>query len=498
MENNVITNAEFDTLLKSADNPKHKLILLLMHDAGLRVTEACRVRWEDCDFRHRQIKVKSLKKRKDAKPRVLPMSSRLYFAFTEYATKTGKQEGYVFPGKDGTHQKRGAVNMLLTRLERSTPEVVEVHPHKLRHSFATNLRARGADLADIADTLGHEKIETTRIYAHADTAKLRLLMEAPKAKPTLKERVLSALKPRGTRPISLVVPDPKLLVGRSAEVQQIERAVQKGINVVLTGPIGSGKSHLLQNLQFLQPTLELDSCGGLKTSLANAIVHLVGTKEKAIQLMYNTTDPEQLRTKVSKESVQNLVQVLCSLTKPKEYILLIGHADDVTPTSSRALEQLKAHFTIVTSARKINPTTSAWAWDFERIQVKPLGREDTVRLFHRLTGTLEFRNREYIQQKVWDTSEGNPRIITELAERLGKEENVTPEITDEIASNYIGYQVKEMDMSLVLLIALGGFAVLRYVGRANGDKDLQMIGGMVMVVLLFARYFFNGTKRRAI
>ena len=73
---------------------------------------------------------------------------------------------------------------------------------------------------------------------------------------------------------------------------------------------------------------------------------------------------------------------------------------------------------------------------------------------------------------------------------------VTPSIVDEITANYIGRQVKEIDMSMLLLLVLGGFAVLRYVGRETDDTSLQMIGGCIMIVLLFARYFFNNTKAR--
>ncbi len=55
------------------------------------------------------------------------------------------------------------------------PYMPHLHPHLLRRTFATNLRVQGTEIADIQNVLGHEKVDTTMIYAHA---KLRLLIEA--------------------------------------------------------------------------------------------------------------------------------------------------------------------------------------------------------------------------------------------------------------------------------------------------------------------------------
>jgi len=507
MEENlqIVTQAEFDAVLNSTDNPKHKLQILLLHDAGLRATECCNVRWENCDFRTRKLTIESAKQRKAApgekpkkpKTRSIPMSSRLYSAFVAYAEKSGKKEGFLFAGKDGQAPGRSSLNMLLRRLEAKTPEVERLHPHKLRHSFATDLRAQGADLTDLADLLGHGDTKTTRIYAHQDNAKIRAMMDAPLARVSRSpfSRILQIFQPRAKRPLSIVVADPKILIGRFSEVRTVETALTKEISVILTGSIGVGKSHILENLRYNKPVLQIDSCAGFKKSIIAGIIHISESKEAATEMLYGSAEPGALSVKLSKESLINLCDSLCSLIARKEYVLQIGHVDDITPSVVRALEKLREHFVIITTARKISPLLSSWIWDFERVQVNPLSREDSLRLFIRMTSELEISSPEYVKNKVHETAEGNPRIVIELAERFGKELTVTPEIVDEITGNYIGRQVKEIDMSMILLLVLGGFAVLRYVGKETNDSSLQMIGGCIMIVLLFARYFFNSTKR---
>jgi hypothetical protein len=89
-------------------------------------------------------------------------------------------------------------------------------------------------------------------------------------------------------------------------------------------------------------------------------------------------------------------------------------------------------------------------------------------------------------------------MIVELSERLTKEPTINAEIADEVCNTYIGKQTREIDLSPYLLVAFGSLMILRYVGRESGEKGLQLIGGSVMVLMLFARFFFSRTRRKSI
>ena len=175
-------------------------------------------------------------------------------------------------------------------------------------------------------------------------------------------------------------------------------------------------------------------------------------------------------------------------------MLSINDINRITPTVAKALELLKDHFVIVTSARSIPLDRSSFLWNFEKIELNPLSRPDSLRLFHRLTSDLDFQQLEWIQNKIFDTSEGNPRMICELAERIRREPIINAYVVDDLCNTYLGRQTREIDISPYLLLGFGSLMVLRYVGRESGDASLQFIGGCVMVLMLFARYFFRGTK----
>jgi integrase/energy-coupling factor transporter ATP-binding protein EcfA2 len=497
----IISNAQLEILLSKTSNVRHRLQILILHDTGLRVSEMCGILWKDCDFKRKEITVRSLKKRGET-TRTLPMTARVYDAFYDLIAKNKgiQSKKYVFESSSGEPIHRNSVGKMLRNLATETPEINHIHPHKLRHTFATKLRAGGAELEDIADALGHNKLETSLIYAHQDKNKLRTIIEGETAKKKsilvrLRERFFPTKKPK----IISITADNKFLIGREKEVKKIELLINKGVSCVLTGPSGIGKSFILENLKFDKKILSLDDTKDFKKSIANILLHLFqGDKEQVAQMLYDTKEVSKLETKISVESLQSLCKLLIDSTKKNEYVLKIGDIDLITPTVVKQLETLKEHFIILTSAREIKLQHSSFMWAFEKIEIKELARVDSIRLFQRLTDQIEFENPEFVRNKIYDTTLGNPRSIVEISERLQKEDYHDAHTVEQICNSYLGKSTKEIDMSIYLFVILGGFALLRSIGRESGESSLRFIGSAIMLIMLFARFFFNRTKRKAL
>ena len=501
-----LTIEEYENALRYIINVTHRTQFLLMGDAGLRVTEVCNLRWTNIDVRKKLVCVDSLKKRDKEnrtaeRPRRIPMSERLYDSFVQLVAKKGKSAGYIFGHGDGPASKpitRHAISKWMRELSDEHPDLPHLHPHLLRHTFATNLRVQGAEIADIQNALGHEKVDTTMIYAHADREKLRLLIEASAPRPTLLQRISRRLFPKRPQTINLpaaIIPD---LVGRDTEARQVERLMKQGISTVVVGSVGIGKSFLIDSLTLGRPVLEMDNTKDFKKSLANCLLFLLETKEAVAKLAFSTDDPDAVRIKVSKESVPNLCKLLSMACDRKTVILKIGEIDSVTPSVVRALEILKEHFIILTTSRAVKMSAGSFLWDFEKVELKPLSRIDSLRLFHRLTDDLQLTELAWIQNKVFDTSEGNPRMITELAERIRREPVIDAYVVDEICNSYLGRQTREIDVSPILLLLFGGLIVLKYIGRETGEQGLTFVGSAIMVTAMFGRYFFRGAKRKSL
>lgn len=496
-----LTIAEIDLVLSKVTNVSHRAQLLFMVDTGLRVSELIALKWSDINIRKREVRIRSLKKRGEKEAyRFVPMSERLFAALAELVTKKGKTDTYLFPGNaDGKPITRASVNKWLTSLGNDHPDLPrDLHPHLFRHTFATTLRANGAEVADIQNLLGHERQDTTLIYAHADRDRLRTLIQAASPRPTFWARLRSTLFPVAPARLNLpavLIPE---LVGRDEEAKRIQKLLANKISVIVTGPAGIGKKFLLESISYPMKVLEIDDISDFKKSIASALVHLLGSKEAVASLLYNTTDPNALRTKVGKESLPNLCKLLTDACDKKEYILRINDLDRLTPTVAKALDILKDHFVIVTSARSIPLDKSSFVWAFEKLDLKPLSRTDTLRLFHRLTADLVMQETEWIQTKVWDTSAGNPRMTIELAERIRTELVIDAYVVDQICNDYLGKQTREIDASPYLLLGFGSLIIFKYLGREAGEQGMTFIGSAVMVIALFARYFLRIGKRKSL
>ena len=499
----ILTPEKSDKLITEITNPKHKLLVLLMHDAGLRVSEAVSLKIADFDFRKRLINVDSLKKRrsktnKKRHVRPIPISSRLYNAIAEHLKVSRVDDGWLFPSDKSSHGHltRFAASQMLIRFKKKHPEFQELRPHMLRHTAASNLLAQGADLPAIKDFLGHENIQTTTLYTHTPLEVIRQQIEkSAQRQLSLKEKVFRYFKKPEVDTTAINIGQKNtFVVGRNTELQLLQENIRKNINTIVLGDIGTGKSTLLENIDTDRRVLLIDDTTDFKNTLISALMHLFRhDKEAVMKLMYPKHTIDTLRTPLTKHSKQALAKTLVEITRQHEYVLIIDNVDRITPQVVKILETLKDHFTIITTAREVALNKSSFLWNFETIRIGTLPRSESLDLIHRLSYDVEAEDKELFRNHIWEQSAGNPRVIFELVERYRKETFVTNDVVRQV--RHYG-ALREWDLSFVVLLALTGLAILRYLAYETGDSSLKFIGGASMILLIVFRQFFTKTKRR--
>ncbi|ANQ52896.2 tyrosine-type recombinase/integrase (plasmid) [Flammeovirga sp. MY04] len=514
-----LTIEEQEELIRiSADHSRNHTLILLMLHAGCRITEALNLTISDIDFRARLVFVTSLKKRPDHKirERKVPMSSRLYKALVTYCTQQHFNEGQKLFERNGINLTRGAVNKILRKYEMRSSLLAgtNIHPHKLRHTFATMLRTEGAKTEDIKDALGHQNIATSLIYAHQEPKTLKELVESSTNRGKKKTWVGQKLElvKNGVSNVfgkkTMVLPNintlskrPVGLVGRKAEMQRLLSSMHRDINTIILGDTGVGKSFVLENMinTVEKKVLKFDDTRGLKKSLTNTLLLLFdGDKEEVKRLMFQDIEQRELHIKISKENTLNIAKMMCQVCEAKEYILCFDNLDDISPASVRVMEILAEHFVIVGTARSVPVSKATFLWSFERIQLQNLKRNDAMGLIYRQTSHLECEDLAHLKTAIWESSQGNPRMIIQLIDRLSKESYLDKDMVNEITETYLGRELKQLDMSVYFLLLFGGLAVLRYMSAEVGNNSLRFIGGGFMIFSLFARYFFNSFRRGAV
>ncbi len=150
----------------------------LAYSCGLRVSELVGVDLDALDARAGELRVLG----KGHKERVLPVGSKALEAIAHWlpwrATRAAVDETALFVGRRG---RRIAVREVQTRIKewaRRQGLEVPLHPHMLRHSFATHLLESSGDLRAVQELLGHSDIRTTQIYTHLDFQHLARVYDA--------------------------------------------------------------------------------------------------------------------------------------------------------------------------------------------------------------------------------------------------------------------------------------------------------------------------------
>jgi integrase/recombinase XerD len=152
---------------------RDRAMLSLMYSSGLRVSELIRLELRDVDLARGVLTAFG----KGGKRRMVPMGEvalghlEAHLA-AQPAPRRGSSSGLVFHSPRGAPWTRQMVWKLVGRYARSAGLPGRVHPHRLRHSFATHLLAGGADLRTVQTFLGHSDIVTTEIYTHVSSARV--------------------------------------------------------------------------------------------------------------------------------------------------------------------------------------------------------------------------------------------------------------------------------------------------------------------------------------
>lgn len=149
----------------------HAMIELL-YSSGLRLAELHGLNLDHFTDDFSEVRVVG----KGRKERAVPVGSKARAALREWlplrAGRASTGENALFIGHRGTRLSRGNIGVRLTAWARHSGLGARVHPHKLRHSFATHLLEDSGDLRSVQELLGHANLSTTQIYTHLDFSHL--------------------------------------------------------------------------------------------------------------------------------------------------------------------------------------------------------------------------------------------------------------------------------------------------------------------------------------
>lgn len=152
-------------------------LLEVLYATGIRISECCAIKMQDVDFSLGTILVHG----KGKKDRYVPFGHYAYAALQEYIQQVrtqitsakAKAHPYLFINFRGDPLTVRGARYVLNECMKKAAIKGKIHPHMLRHSFATHLLNNGADLRTVQELLGHSKISSTQVYTHVTKERLK-------------------------------------------------------------------------------------------------------------------------------------------------------------------------------------------------------------------------------------------------------------------------------------------------------------------------------------
>jgi tyrosine recombinase XerC len=169
----------FDTVDTTTPRGRQEAAILeLFYSTGIRLSELINLNVLDVDLQNATVKVTG----KGSKDRILPLGRKAVLALRRYLedrsrfggqpSLAGREPSFFLTPK-GRRFYPEAVARIVRRHIARVSEVEKKSPHVIRHSFATHLLNRGADLRAVKELLGHESLSTTQVYTHISTEQMK-------------------------------------------------------------------------------------------------------------------------------------------------------------------------------------------------------------------------------------------------------------------------------------------------------------------------------------
>jgi len=486
----ILNSQQEKILLQNSNSIKYRTILLLLLDCGLRVSELTLLQCQHLSFSENKITIHSTNK-----SRAIPISQRLLKSLADYwqTLNETNPESYLFPaGKNSKspHIGRKQIWKIINQLSRG-----KANPTILRNTFAAKI-IKENNLSIAKELLGDKSITITE--KHLEVLEQEKENAIQSIEPT--NFITTLLRKFFPTPSIHIIPSEigitNFHIGRKEEMKKLHDYGKKKINLLITGEQGIGKTHLLDN--YTQgKIIRIGDLSSTKRMLAGLLLHLFETDKQSIaKTLYEKPtqrkgallNKKDMDTLVYRETIKRITELLIQITEQHEYTILIDDVTRIPPTGVIALEKLKNHFHIICAARRIPMTKSSFLTNFDRIELSPLSRSESIELINRVSQPIFQKIEDYETYKnhIYENTNGNPLFMIEMIERYSKE----PEITLEVIRDYRHTAaLKEFDFSLVLVIFLSSLMVLRYISGELGDDSgaLRLFGGIFLMFALFAR-----------
>jgi integrase/recombinase XerD len=483
---------ELAHFLSVVKRPRDRMMMYLMAYCGLRVSELCNLRIDNISWDERSIRFMG----KGEKERVVPLNDQVYDFLVEFLdSRPPSNSPFVISSLKGSTKSlsRRTVYAHVNRYSKIAG-FSHGHPHTLRHTFGTILAQQNVPIERIAELMGHENINTTRIYARVSAEQKRKSVSLLDSRPwhvkffsrfskrSIPEKVFS--RSYGSENVDETI-------GRKTELKKLRHNLSRGVDTILTGGPGTGKSHLLKQLHS-EKLIRLHHFAPVK----QAVLHIAEILFESGVLNPDSDEELPVWSEFKKSHTRTTVRQWCSLILNSitfnEWILIVDDLTDTTKSAAKMMNLLNEKFIIFGALRAVKPAMEHHFWKYDRFEIGPLTRYESVQLIRHLCIDASIEDFQLFETHVLQRSACNPRAIREIVERAKKEPVITSRFSRQISHSGA---VKKIDLSPVFVIIGAVLVASRFIARGSGNLDGYMFAGVGGALFMMLRFFVGRTRR---
>jgi len=288
--------------------------------------------------------------------------------------------------------------------------------------------------------------------------------------------------------------NPLPIIPRESETETLLSNIAKGQPTLLIGDIGIGKTVLLKQVAGqLDKAIYIDTISPIKSALLDilqALHHKGDLQLEGIQTEYLPW--EELFKKLSRQTVKTLLGLVKTQMSGTDYVLFLDGLETATPTMARHIYALMEHATVIGAATEKKTGFKKLWWRFETLSIPPLTPQESQQLLWTLLDRHALTDSALFERTVMNQANGNPMVITQLAEIAKKDTSLTPA---QIRALRHEAGLKFLDIT-PLFFLIGTVAIAaRFFALGINSIDLYLLAGVTGGVFMGLRYFVYKSMR---
>ena len=293
--------------------------------------------------------------------------------------------------------------------------------------------------------------------------------------------------PRLSRALSTDEPYALQTVGRQAELRKLQENLNKGIDSLLVGPVGVGKSHLLGLLEG-DRIIRVKGLGPVR----QAIIEIAEALHNAGVFQPDAGDFEAVKKQHTRTSVQGWTQMVLDSVKHNAWVLIVDDLSDLTASMARLIHRLNKKFVIIAALHEVKASHEKYFWKFDRVELANLPPPDARQLIRQCAAGADVEDLRMLQTYVLHKSAGNPRAIMEIVGRLRKESVITRSAVRDVV--HTGARPR-IDLTPGLIVVAMVLLAARFIARGTGSVDGYVIAGVGSAFVMGIRFFLYRFRR---